>query len=175
MSSRTGIALASVLAIGLQVMAVSTNEWAVKKREGVKLKWGLWKVCVSGDNINMCSKLSKDKQQDLPKTELNVVRAFAIISVLLVLIGTLCYFGMPAYRRHCSAFYGLAALCSLIAASVWVAKLSKLDGQKGDLGFSYWLFVIGGVVSAVTSGVLYNHGKSLRSLSYNRPNDHNDF
>lgn len=162
MSSRLGIAIAIILALGLQTTAISTNEWSVKNKDGAKISWGLWKICISGANTSACHEL--DDQPKIGKTELNAVRSFAIISVLLNLIGLICYFAMPSYKRHCWVFFALATLCTLVVIPIWISKYLKIDGVKAKFGYSYWLFLVGGILSAFIGVAIYSYDRKLRTL-----------
>jgi hypothetical protein len=140
------IALASVAALGCQLGAVSTNYWSTNK----ELHWGLWKQCITVEGVKICSDLPG--KNALPKGPLNIARVFMIISLVVLLVATICYYAMPQYKTACISMYFGSAIFAFLAVIVWIAKLNtigagSLGNTKGSFGYSYYLAIVGGLVS----------------------------
>lgn len=164
-----------IATLALQLTAISTDHWSVKKKNGSdpNLNIGLWKACgkdvdssIPKVNINesLCVHLPMDGWKSFPKNSLEAVRAFAILGSVLVFMSLMCMMYMKSYKRCQLVCLVAGGLCSLIAEGIWVAELTKLKpadnkpAVKFDLGYSYYLNMGGGLLALVCAWY-YNYGK----------------
>lgn len=162
--------LGAVLAMILIVSAVSTDYWSKKSLDtgvdGVKvnLHFGLWRVCADGGKdgakIIDCKHLPPDDDPSFPKNSLYAARVFAILAAILSLCSIGCLNGTVPKKWVLMCLVA-AALCALIAISVWAAELMKmkvLDPQqptKFDPSYSFYAMIVGAVILLVLAGQCY--------------------
>lgn len=146
----------ALVALLLQLLAVSTNHWSVRSQQapagGISLDiyMGLWKICTDAgdDRADMigCKYLPPDDPQ-FPAKSLHTVRMLSLIALLL----TLC--GVVSKRRLCLVAGGI---CSLLACLVWYNNLMQIRvmgplEMKFDIGYSLLLNFIGGVMALMAT------------------------
>jgi hypothetical protein len=150
-----------VVALVLQVIALSTNFWSVQKGSSTgivtmsvnKTHWGLWDMCPKSP-----SKCKPLKPTGNMATSLKVCKALAILGAVFSVAGiaSIVYNTSKACQL---AWLVLAGICSILASVIWSAKLINVSGLQGVPGMSFILNSVGGVLLLVTAG--YKHGKGL--------------
>jgi len=137
------IHLLCIVALVLQVTAISTKKWSVIDLKNEDLlasivgelpsdfdsegSIGLWKACgniwgsvndVSG-NVCGCVDLPVESWESFPKRSLHVVRFFSILGAILMLVGLVYLMFMKKSKKSAATCLLLGGLCSLIATMVW--------------------------------------------------------
>ena len=149
--------LLGVVALGLNVTAVATEEWSVLSHSGGgKSTVGLWKACDKGmtGGANTCVDMPNNNDPNkthFKKIALDVCRAFAIISLLLILIGL--WLVVTGHKHACLFLLG-GGLSSLIAMGVWAGEMLKPYNNWGNKkamspGYSFYLNLAGGVLAVI--------------------------
>jgi hypothetical protein len=166
MSKEQMMMSAIALSIILQVVAVSTNSWTVKKvlssgNNYVNADMGLWKVCLDGNLANnavpgvgqlssdVCTHLPIDGDKTFPKNSLYAVRALSIIAILALMMSLYCMMYMKG-KKCILGFLMLGAVSSLVSSSIWVKDFRGKKGEKASLGYSYYLNLLGGLIALIS-------------------------
>jgi hypothetical protein len=163
-----------VLALGLVVAAISTDEWMAGSMSppstvaGLKVKYnfGLWKGCnyamLNGKKQkppagqSSCGHLPPSGDKKFPKNSLDACRAFAILSAVLIAFGLVALY---TGHRYASWLLVGGGVSSLVAMAIWAGELLKINtGQgityKGSPGYSFYLN-LGGGVFALIAGLMF--------------------
>jgi Na+/melibiose symporter-like transporter len=168
-----------LIALVLQLYAISTSHWSVKKMtppQGAKkdvLHYGLWKVCETvslpkspNDNTKMtdtvCSHLPPHDNNLFPKNSLYCVRIFSLLSVCLLFASLMMLMYNQKYNKYQMVLLVASIICSIISSSVYASELLKIKEKDQNNkvsetdfkpGYSYYLNVLS-IVPAV-AGLLY--------------------
>ncbi len=149
-----------ILALALQITAISTESWSEKSADGQEAHFGLWKACDDKD----CSHLPPSEKDDskFPKNSLYAVRAFAIMGVIFMFIGLSCMMYMKNNKRCQLMCFIASGISSLIAMAIWAGELKKIYANTGDvtkvdfdLGYSFYLNLVGGLIALATAFYYY--------------------
>lgn len=141
-----------------QLISVASPNWT--QFEGGS-NMGLRSMCSTVGEHSVC----KDNAEvGDAKKHVMAAQAFAIISVVLSILGALAVYaprlkfapssvslpGLP----HVSVF-AISALCGLIANTIWAVHVSKDHAQMGGkLGWAYWVSLVSNLALLVYSGGL---------------------
>jgi hypothetical protein len=162
----SGLAVLGI-ALLLHIIGVATPEWVVGI-SNLNQRWnqGLWKICVESvcDTIPEYAVLGK----------LKVVRAFAIIAVLLgatagALLSINVLFSLKGNPPHRLLAIGslaasFAALVSIIiSVAVW-GSLVKLGGGI-TFGYSFALCIVGGILMTIGCSIAFAGYLKARNLN----------
>ena len=152
-----------VVAIALQVSAISTDHWSCHKDTGITMHIGLWKMCMDVPGGTKCSHAPPEgvDAKGFPKNSLYAVRAFAILGVLLVAFSLVCAAYLKGNNKCQVMCLVGGAVCSIIANIIWAAELLKFGGStndaiKADPGYSFYLNLSGGLVALLAAGYQYS-------------------
>lgn len=152
-----------VVAIALQVSAISTDHWSCKKSGANSMHVGLWKACMDIGKGSACAHIPPedlDMAKIFPKNSLYAVRAFAILGVLLVAFSLLCSSYLKGHKKCQAMCLVGGAICSIIANVIWAAELLKYGPKnaevKTDPGYSFYLNLSGGLVALLAAGYQYS-------------------
>jgi len=170
-SKQQMLSLLCVLAMALQITAISTSYWSDKSGQYNGLSgdahMGLWKACVSGSGTYSGVSASMDGCIDtppsetispkFPKNSLHAVRAFAIMGVVFVFLASFGMMYMPSYRKSQLTLLIAGGLSSLIAGAIWAGELLKIDNMKMKPGYSFYLNLVGGLLALVASVCFYKN------------------
>lgn len=147
------LCLSILLSMALQITAVSTDEWSIKKLGGNNsISIGLWKECnkLAGGHTT-CNYLPILSDITFPRSSLYAVRIFAILAVLFNLTALQCSCDTPNDKVRLTRLLFASGLCGMIAMVVWAKDLAKIDGVKYTLGYSFHLNWVGALVPLVSS------------------------
>lgn len=171
------IHLLCMIALALQVTAISTKKWSVLdlKNEDIltsmvgelpshfesEASIGLWKACgniwgsvndVSG-NVCGCVDLPVESWESFPKRSLHVVRFFSILGAIFMLVG-LVY--LKKSKKSAATCLLIGGLCSLIATMVWYNNFLEVKLNvdqvtvatvQMSLGYSYYLNLLASLLA----------------------------
>lgn len=171
-SKNTIVSGLCVLILVLQVSAILTNHWSMKKvsngsqiaGESVKAEMGLWKVCmeVSGPiSDKQCIDMLPNNDPAFPKNSLYACRALSIIGAVLILCALGCLTMAKGQHKKCMlACLAVGGLMSVLASIVWSAELlniKKADNTtlKTKPCISWYANLFGGLIALCMAGYLY--------------------
>jgi len=165
-----------MVAVALQLSAICTENWSVDPQDiaGVKLdaSLGLWKACgdisvSDGTSVEAeaCLHLPVNDWKSFPTNSLYAARAFSILGVMLVFMGLVSMMYMKGRKRFQLVCVLLGGLCSVVANIVWASDMfsvvsppmkgAQLKKLKMKPGYSFYLNLVGGLVSLVSAAYLY--------------------
>jgi hypothetical protein len=165
-----------VVSLALQLSAICTKNWGVGNmvdiddpQQKVPNDIGLWEMCMqsrktTGDvTVDNCLHIPPPDQdmKSFPKNSLYTVRAFSIMSVVLVFLSTICMMSYEKYKKCQLTLLSSAAISSVIATIVWGVEFTKnmqVDktlSVKYKLGYSYFLYLSGAIISCITAMYYY--------------------
>ncbi|CAL1539313.1 unnamed protein product [Lymnaea stagnalis] len=155
-------ALVAVCTIGvgvlLHLIGLASPEWSALHVNGQSVSYGLWKACLSG--IEICGDYPFDTLPDEWKSSLRACEAFAILGMLASFLGlamAAISVLFPMMGKPKNAMFPVISLagcmaafiCILIAIIVWGAKVHADYLSKLDIGYSFILSIIGGIMIVV--------------------------
>lgn len=133
------------------IVAIATPHWSVTKSSGLEANAGLWKSCIKGNTGQVCLDIPQDGDVMYPKNALYAVRAFALLSVVSLMMSMYCL--TQGYSQHkCASSWLMAGGVSmLIACIIWGAELMKIkmSGKSSidaHVGYSLALAIVAGIL-----------------------------
>lgn len=162
------------ISLVLQLAGMSTKKWChigeEKNSEILSLNFNLWTLCgtesYQNQSISNCMDLSTNNMERtscFPMIQLNIVRTLTILSVLLLYLAIVC--GLSCQDNNYILNLILTSFIANISASLlWSNVFTKINmnnfKEKPEvnsfiLGYSYYLFFSGGILSFLTLGYCF--------------------
>ncbi|CAH1251575.1 CLDN7 [Branchiostoma lanceolatum] len=152
----------SLLGCVLYVVGIATTAWLSEGHEGQKIDAGLWLTCLTQSGVTICS--AYPGIGDLTGA-FNATRAFAVIGLLLLLLGTAvaCF----AAKKNSNklkivggALIVAAGICGVMAAAIYTgnSQTNTAPGFSVPYGYSFYLtwvqavFTVGGGAVIIAAG-----------------------
>ena len=145
-----------LIALVLQVVAISTDYWSVKdgpKTGSAKIidHVGLWKMCGTISNSaasgSVCEHLPPKDEKYFPKNSLYAVRIFSLLGTLLMLysMGSLAYGEKYDRKQLISLLSGVG--CVLLSVVIYSAEMFKIKDNDTSVtkfkpGYSFYLSIV---------------------------------
>jgi len=143
----------------LQVSAITTRHWSNDDESEGSASLGLWDTCLAPTGqTETCYSLPLKGDPKFPAKSLWVVRVFSLLGALLSVIA-LSIVALNKDKSLAISLLGLGSFLSIVASLVWWSYLNTMEGQTFNLGYSFWLNTVAGILGTVGSvSILVNIG-----------------
>lgn len=160
-----------MIALAMQVGAVATDFWSVKKVKNgpanVKLNMGLWKACAVGKDGDVsakkCLHLPVTSDVEFPRNSLYAVRVFSILSCVILAMALSCMYTNRCGAKTMANLLILATLCALGGCLIWAIEFHKIKTNMNirgtpdtptvnfNMGPSFFISLVAGLVMVSVS------------------------
>ncbi|CAL1539309.1 unnamed protein product [Lymnaea stagnalis] len=170
------LALVAVCTIGvgvlLHVIGLATPNWSAISDKGFYRAYGLWKSCGGTIEAYDCDEYKFGNKFDESESSVKACEAFAILGMLASFLGlamAALSVLLPIIGKPKNAILPVIALagcvaafiCILIAIVVWGAKVHAEYLSFLDIGYSFILSIIGGILIVVGGVLAYIGNKRI--------------